>query len=588
MKFVLAFLCLGIFFSAQAQSALDYVPENAVAVFRINPSKINQKMDIAEIQQLEMFDMVLEQITGSLPPEQQADAYKMLTSPSQYGMDLMQPYCFFAAPGGESLNLFGMVMALSDANTFGTTMQKQLAGMAPEDALEKVDGFNRFSLGNDMFLCWNEQVALIASGQVQIDYSNYWNLTEEELAEQENAQAGLITAGVSDLMGKGLGKSIAKNNRYQQSTAGSSDMHFWLDYESISEWTNSLAGGMADLGTLGMGSYMEMMKGYYKDMDLDMGIEFIEGAMKMSVNLFADDQLLSIYEEGYDEKLNKDFIKYIDAESTLGYVFFNMDLDDVMEGTYEYLKPLIREVPEYGEIGIAALEVLDVAVDEDALFDLIEGDMLLTFNGIKEVTEEVTTIEYDDDFNPTEVTKTVTNSIPQISFFMGYENGEGWEKIMNLGMLFGVVEKSGSMYSFSDIPDLEDLTLHMRMQDGIMVMSNDMDFVQNKAASGYSATISKDEQKKLKKNAQVMRMDFSKLLEMGMAMSGGEGEMDEIAKIFEEVGFTTMEVLTSKKIDGKVQTEMFLNLKDQETNALRSFLMLMNKAFLEEMGGARM
>ncbi|MEO1713305.1 MAG: hypothetical protein AAFU60_08220, partial [Bacteroidota bacterium] len=90
----------------------------------------------------------------------------------------------------------------------------------------------------------------------------------------------------------------------------------------------------------------------------------------------------------------------------------------------------------------------------------------------------------------------------------------------------------------------------------------------------------------LKNNAQVMQIDFGKFLEMAGAMD--EGEMDEMVKIFEEVGFTTMEVLTNKKVDGKVQTDMYFNLKDQETNALRSFFMLMNNAFLEEMCGARM
>lgn len=583
------FLILGTFSpNLFAQSTLDYVPESAMAVFRVNPALINQKMDIAEIQQLEMFDMVLEQMTSSLPPEQQAEAYKILTSPSQYGMDLLQPYCFFMAPGVERLNLFGMVLELSNTTTFSEAISKQLTGMAPETNMVQREGFVEYSLGNNMYLVWNEQVAMIASGQVETDYSNYWDLTEEELAQQEEENAQMIQQGVANLINRGFGNAINKNNKYQQSTANSSDLHFWMDYESLMDLGTSMAGGLGAMSTLGMGGYMEMLQGYYKDMDLDMGIEFVQGAMKMKVNLFADENLLEIYEEGYDKKLNKDFLKYIDGESTIGYAFWNMDFEEVMEATFDYLKPLIAEIPEYGEMGLASMEVLGIAIDEEALYDLVAGDVLFTFNGIKETSEEVTTYEYDEDFNPTETTKTLTKQIPQISFFMGYENGQSWQKILNLGMKFGMVQQSGGVYTLSNVPDLEDLELHLRLQDGIMVVSNDKDFVQNKAAIGFAQGLDKAEKKKWKKNAQVIKLDLGKLIEMSKAMGEGEPELKMMAEAFEKVGFSTMEVNTRKEIDGKVQTEMSFNLSDQETNALRSFMRMLNDAFLEQMGGERM
>ena len=71
----------------------------------------------------------------------------------------------------------------------------------------------------------------------------------------------------------------------------------------------------------------------------------------------------------------------------MGYYAMGIDIKGVSKGIGNVLKTTLPLIPEYGNMAVSAMDVLDIIIDEQALYNILTGDLVLAFNGIKPVTD---------------------------------------------------------------------------------------------------------------------------------------------------------------------------------------------------------
>ena len=164
---------------------------------------------------------------------------------------------------------------------------------------------------------------------------------------------------------------------------------------------------------------------------------FDKDEIRISTNLTINNQLVPAYKKMYDSKLEKSFLKYFDESDMLAYISITSDMKNILE---EYPNLLTKTygsmAPNFNEEMDIVADIVSVMLDEEAIGELITGDMMVILHDIEEMEMTYKSYEYDEDYNSVEVEKTMTENIPTFSFLLGSKNEELINKIMKLGIKY--------------------------------------------------------------------------------------------------------------------------------------------------------
>jgi hypothetical protein len=320
----------------------------------------------------------------------------------------------------------------------------------------------------------------------------------------------------------------------------------------------------------------------YQEAFLSMGVHFDDGAMRVEQELFGNEKLLSLLEGSMDSKPNKKFLKYIEGDQALGYYTFNINVENTYEGIKDIVFPMIKEMDEQGETIVAGLDALSILLDEDAIYELLSGDGLFAVTDVQTVQREVTTYEYDEDFNPTETTRTEEKVVPEFSLLLSYGNEDNLKKLINIGLKAKVIEQNGRIYSMQ-LPEL-DFPVKMSMNKGILFISTNEQLMTEKLDKGFSGKerLGKEHKKSLKENGQYMYMDFDRVFEVVGKLSPKEQAASPFADV-QEV-FKSMDFGTKKAVDGSVRSFVHVKLREQGENSLKTLMGFLNDMLLGQTG----
>ena len=170
-------------------------------------------------------------------------------------------------------------------------------------------------------------------------------------------------------------------------TQKSFDMGFYMDYTKFysmltKSFGNELFGAPDVYSQL-----MRVMSSTYEETKLFGELIFEDNQVKLTTSFETDKETMASMERILDAKVNPDFIKYIKADSLVGLIasavnveayaeFYSSTLDKTFESLDEPKLEMVKD----------AYDILSILfIDEDELYDLIKGDMLMTFNGIKTI-----------------------------------------------------------------------------------------------------------------------------------------------------------------------------------------------------------
>ena len=596
--FVLLFLWMSC--PLFSQDLLQHIPADATFVSAVNPQNLNSKVSLDKLKKYKFYQGMVDMMATSAGL-MASTIKEVFDEPSMYGMDFMSPSYTYGQIGKET-SYFGYLFKLSDAGKFAGFFEGVMGGTMP---IEDKGAFKQMSFGPEMALAWSNDMALIMRGNATPmeapEPEGTWDLNEDgEPVFTPKEEPTIPPIPMLDIAGQlktimaGTGASIRNNVQFMQANAERRDALLFLDYEYLMKAAQMSQGNLGGFATMNpLASYMDMMMSMYKDTYMAVGLEFNPGVMSMDVDMYTNPKLMNMTRQMFkDTKLNKKFMRYIPKKDLMGYMSFAFNVENTAKFYKSMALEMGKAVPGYGEMAADVLDIIDIAIDEKALYNLLKGDMVFAITGVNEYETMKTTYEYDDDFNQKEVQKMVKEKLPEFTMMMSYGNHNDVMKFFRLGQKAKVLVPQGSYYSIS-APDLPS-EMFMALKDGILFLSNNKDLVANRLGSGGYAKkerIGKKHCKMMKKNGFLMFMDLPKIItkvsEMSeMALMGGpaSGMINKSRESLESVIWT----MGKDGFDKKIGQNMSINFASKDVNALEQMFNYFDQLYDEMMGGRKM
>ncbi len=637
-KATLNLLIVFLFFSSPlfSQNLLQYIPADATMVVGLNPSSVNAKVNVNALKQLEFCKEMMMDMARGINEEQSGVMNDAINNPAQYGMDFNVDSYFFMKSSDKGTS-FSYLFKLSDPATFSDFFKTTLMNAEKGIRLESEGGMTT-AYSQDGSVSWNDQVAIMTSIDLQPieeEYNEDWGSEEysgEVYGEKDGLEKGIeeeevnvkkgekeklpkeewkwedldvnadIGAGESEdefakrkskeldqftnrLFNLSKDSSLLNNTDFIKHLAKRNDLSFWLDYKFVQEM------GMTDLAGIDptMTAFLEAYKGMYGDAFLSMRMNFDPGAIDVKMDMMMSEEWMTYLRATIDAKPSKKFKKYLKGENLLGYLFFNYNMENAMREGKNLMVPMLESIPMAGPMAEDLLGILDIVIDEEAIYEFFKGDFCLAFTGMREFENMVTTYEYDEEFNATEKEELKKQTFPEFVMMMSYGNEENLKKFFRLGEKMGGIEKKGLYY---EIPASTSFGMNMyaAYHKGILFFTNDTDLVQSNLSTGWAGSqrIGKTHRKMMKKNAQVMFWDIPKSInsasELGIPFGLNGDQMVNVSK----QSLESVLVTAPKKVGESLESEISFRFANKEMNSLEQFFNFINEIYLSELGGQSM
>lgn len=298
-------------------------------------------------------------------------------------------------------------------------------------------------------------------------------------------------------------KNILTNASYAKSLDKDALVTAWLSsfdllYDDV---FSSLLGGMyGKSAAMGFGS---MQMGVYANGD--------EMRLRGKVEVKGD--MARSYARIYDSKMNRKFLRYLDSENLIGFVGYAVNTRAYMEEFPKILMniygPLAGQYEDEINIGAALFSLL---LDEKAIGETVRGDGVFVLNGVSKHEVAYTEYEYDEDYNPIEVQKTKTETVPDFLLMFSSDNPSLYDRLMGYSAKKGVGEFSDGMYTlrYRKLP----VSLHVTRRDGIIFLGTSPEQVGAIAVNRYRGKASRFHKKLLVKNLSSGFLSASKAMEL--------------------------------------------------------------------------
>ncbi len=611
--------------SSIAQSPIDYVPADATFIMRMNPNNLNKKVALDDIRKMDFFQEMLGTMAGGINPMKMEEMMTFLQSPNSEGVDLMaDSYAVFDI--NDERSLFKYIFKISDTEKATAFFKEQQVNpmedmMGQGVVLKKKGAFDYLDMGTSGRLLWNDQVGIYVSGEVEVeeeefnfddfDFEEYeededYDYDEENEEEVEDKESDfevfeesfadkmaytdslnnvMLDNALSELIGSNI-NSIKQDARFVNDSQ-KSDFHMWMDYQYIQQMNmDNLPDEAADMG---LGIFLDQMMGLYKDTRLSMDLNFVDGAMVSKIKTYMNPQMANLWSSTMDNKMNRRMHKYLKGDDLLGYFSANYSVEKSVEATKTMVYDMMDDIPFVGGMANSAMDIVGIMIDEEALYDLLKGDLVFNMTGLKDVEMEVVDYEYDEDFNRIEKKRMTTQKLPEFTMMMSYGNKDDMMKFVRLGEQFGTLQSNGDYYKIvsEELP----MDVFMAMHKGIIFLTNDTDLIQNRLKKGFKRKnrIAKRHCKSIKNNASTFYWNIPATMEAGeeagLPMDMAGSQITNMTKdTFKEIVYTA-----SKTVENNAMQSTFkFNLGNDEQNALEQFFNYINDLYITMMGGQSM
>lgn len=377
--------------------------------------------------------------------------------------------------------------------------------------------------------------------------------------------------------------SLADNSKFKEIATKKADGFFWVN--------TSVYFNATYLRSLGMEIFPRARRNKFSDtIQVDPFFEnnFSYGYVKLnngSIQLDFVNETNEIWTSYTKKMLSKTpspaLFNYVSSASKQGIYYTCYNLKAIGE-FYEmlYLKvfeDLAKNDPRRStELGIAELAL--AFLDKETLFNSLNGNMLLTFNGFKEITTKIKTYEMDEDFNY--VTKEVEQKkeLPEFVFAGAIGDKERMMKLFNAVLKLPNVNKTGEGAMMISASATRLFDLYISVIDDVLVVTNNKTVIESKGVP-VSERITKAEIQKITAMPSYMywNMDatfghfVSKYKAGGMSKSNVK-EMQRMQNYFNSV-----EISGGAFKGNSNTTTVTVSMKQNDKNAFLLLVELLNE-----------
>lgn len=505
-KFICTLL-LSVPFIGWCQSNIESaLPKHASYLMSVNGASLLNKMPLEDFEKLPIYAELEKNILRSSRIE--AAHFSL----NDMGLDLNSTsYVFHES--SDSISFTGYISRVKAVNTFGGFAENFLVSKY-SDNYEKLQG-NGYSMIIDrgMVYAWNEQMAVMMEADISYTYfytnpdvydqygMDSQNGDEWEL--QKALERQWLEAKVSHMF------TDAAKQGARPEFADKGDIVVWTSSAASLPQYERFIGNYNDSPEYD--GFVKELETYYKGNEATFALNFNEGQIVIESESKLNEKTFEFTKRLMGKKVDKAFAQYVKGDNLIGYYGVSIQLDELMDATKDFYYPLAEKFPEYGQMTIDVMELVDLILDDDAIFEVITGDMLFACTDVREFETTYYTYDYDENFERIKIPHTSKEHLPEMVLLMKTGNDEAVER------LYRILEKTAGLVKKNNYYVIEGqrempFPVYLGVHDGVICISNDESLVAN-METGVKYPMAKEHIKALKKNSQVMYFDAKKLME---------------------------------------------------------------------------
>jgi len=582
-RIVLCFVALIGAIQLNAQDLSKLIPNDAIGVMSINAKSYSSKVDMDKIMELEVFKSKEE-----MGKEISDIIDQLFEDPKQAGIE-MEPKSYMYMQWMDTLFRGAYICSLSDRKKFEQFVDK--LPMKGDATVKKAKGY-QYILMNGTSIAWNKSVMMLSFVEGEnknlykgLDYDdeNYYDKLEaRELAFDKQKEAILIQ---KQGMISAVKSSIKSNSNFTKFDASNYDVGVWVNMSILGDIIQKEQSDSPILASQAQmwGNMTELWQDTYYHVLLT----FDAGEINLVQHSYVNDKMYDMYKDLYNQKVNPKLFNYVNASNMMGFGLITLDIKKTFEAILDVYVPIIDQMPLYGGgKAESVLDLLGIALDEDALATILDGQMLVAVTDYKEVEISYVDYEYDDDYNLQKIEKTRKEEIPLIVAELGIGNQENFKKIINSLKTFQILTEEDGIYSLA-IPN-PGLDVKLVLTDDIAIITNDPELL----AADLSVGLKKKDKLDADLMAEVLQHNqffyidipnvMNTMMKVNKYMSTSEKETVEMVK----------EKLDNLKLMGietgdHVFTYRFkASMTDKKTNSAEQLFQMVNEVYLKEKAGS--
>lgn len=553
---------------AQKKSVQEYISkDHAAFVANLTPYSTYNKLDQSTKDKYNISEMLAPMLIGMAGGEMDEEKIKSvqadLADAKKIGLDIESEVFVWAQKptnlsddiyeGEENPLFINVVLPITDGEKFRKFLDKIFGLEKTKQMLPAGGAINM--VHNNMLINWNKDRFIIARSTVEQSFFE----DEKEFAERSKK---MLFQHANELGKVEAKNSIAQDENYQKHLHKDSDFDFWLDYDNFLP--------PAEMFPLQGRELYNSLMGLIGDMQIGGNGFFKNGELEFLIEAYVNEGIARVMNESYDVSPNKDFFKYIDNSNMVGMFSMAMNLKGFVHSYSEEIYKVLEGSKE-GALITNMLDIVDIFIDEDEIFELLKGDMLMALTDIKVIEREETDFEYNEEEDKWDEVKTTRKDVmPLAVMMMSYGNEANIKKFIDLGANAGVLsKKADGVWAVGGAKDEIGVDVFVIMHDGILMFTNDENIPNNLQGLAKDKQMSAKDIKEISAHVQHGFMDFAKMMDMVKKASKEMGkdlpsEMDEIANTFDRIEF-----FSNRPSGSEMTSEFRLKLKDNKSNVIQ-------------------
>ncbi|WP_054852385.1 hypothetical protein [Olleya sp. ITB9] len=352
--------------------------------------------------------------------------------------------------------------------------------------------------------------------------------------------------------------SILKNKSYLSSIDNTAEATLWVnDFGKI--YSQMLGSAyFRDLAGFNLGAM-------YADNNLTAKLFLEDDKMMLNTKYTMSDMMAKSYKKMSSRKLNKKFFDYVNEDKMIAYMSYAMDTKAMLEEYPKLMKSIYQNMPYYGEEAVLAIDLFSLLLDEEAVAEVLKGDMLFLLSGISKQEVTYTTYEYNDDYEYVEVEKKKTETLPDFLLMASSDDSEIITKLIKYSKNKEFVTFNDGFYTFKE--KSSPISLHFLIKDDIIFVGTSAVEMKKIVTGTFNAKVSSKHKNIMSKNNYSMYVSAQQLAdqlpieEMGIDRSG---KLEWFLNTSEDA------YITASKIKGNtVNTNMVIGVPSSQENALK-------------------
>ena len=320
--------------------------------------------------------------------------------------------------------------------------------------------------------------------------------------------------------------------------------------------------------TFGMYNVEEL----YRNSSVSSTLDFTKTSAVLNIDYTMSDAMAKHAKAMYDGKMNKDFFKYFNEDKMLGYMSVNASTEGLLTEYPKLMKSMFANSSnnEMATLVPLGADVLSIFLDEEAIGELVRGDMLFVVNDIAKKQVTYTTYDYDEDYNRIPIEKTKEEVVPDF-IFMATSNGESiFNKLMAIAIKENEMTVDNGIYKFNT-PRSVPVNVYAMHNKGVLFFGTSKDQLLAIRNGSFKGGVSSEHKKNISKNTSAAYVNGKNII--------SQIPVNELPREFKrKINFLTSNtedlLITTGKLKGnKSSSQVILNTPEEgHKNGLAYFI----------------